>query len=100
MNYNINIDPQFAYFDPNNMRIAYSSPCRDTGNPFLNYDDQFEMDRKDRINGLAVDRGAYEITCDDISNDWDWNADGFVNLQEYARLAAVWCARPERPCNH
>jgi len=92
VNYNINIDPQFACFDPNNMRIAYSSPCRDTGNPFLNYDDQFEMDRKDRINGLAVDRGAYEITCDDISNDWDWNADGIVNLQEFARLAAVWRA--------
>ena len=92
VNENINIDPEFAYYDPNNMRIAPSSPCRDTGNPFLSYQGQLEMDRKDRIYGLAVDRGAYEVTCEDVSNTFDWNADGIVNFHEFARLAAVWGA--------
>jgi hypothetical protein len=49
VNYNINVDPEFAYFDPNNMRIAFGSPCRKTGNPFLSYQDQLEMDRRDRV---------------------------------------------------
>ncbi|HPD32695.1 MAG TPA: right-handed parallel beta-helix repeat-containing protein, partial [Phycisphaerae bacterium] len=92
VNDNINIDPQFAYFDPNNVRIAYSSPCKDTGNPSLSYTEQLEMDRKDRVYGMAVDRGAYEVTCEDTSNDWDWNADGIVNLREFGRFAAVWRA--------
>ncbi|HPD48688.1 MAG TPA: right-handed parallel beta-helix repeat-containing protein, partial [Anaerohalosphaeraceae bacterium] len=93
VNYNINIDPQFAYFDPNNVRIAYSSPCRDTGNPSLSYTEQLEMDRKDRVYGMAVDRGAYEVTCEDTSNVWDWNADGIVNFHDvFAGLAAVWHA--------
>jgi len=92
VNYNINTDPQFAYFDPNNVRIAYSSPCRDTGNPSLSYTEQLEMDRKNRVYGMAVDRGAYEVTCEDTSSPWDWNADGIVNLKEFARFAAVWRA--------
>jgi len=92
VNYNINVDPQFAYFDPNNMRIAFSSPCRDTGNPSLSYTEQLEMDRKDRVYGLAVDRGAYEVTCEETSSPWDWNADGIVNFHEFGRFAAVWRA--------
>ena len=90
VNYNINVDPEFAYFDPNNVRIAYSSPCRDTGNPSLSYTEQLEMDRKDRVYGLAVDRGAYEVTCEETSSPWDWNADGIVNFHEFGRFAAVW----------
>ena len=92
VNENINTDPEFAYYDPNNMRLSLASPCRDTGNPYLDYQTQLELDKKDRVYGTAVDRGAYELTCEDVSNTFDWNADGVVNLHEFARFAAVWRA--------
>jgi len=92
VNENINTDPEFAYYDPNNMRLSLASPCRDTGNPYLDYQTQLELDKKDRVYGTAVDRGAYELTCEDVSNTFDWNADGIVNFKEFGRFAAVWRA--------
>ena len=84
--------PKFAYVDPNNVRIAYDSPCKDAGSPSLNYEDQLEMDRNERVLGLAVDIGAYEVSCEDTSNEHDWNADGLINWGEFAYLASVWRA--------
>jgi hypothetical protein len=92
VNFNINIDPEFAYFEPDNVRIAYDSPCKDAGNTLLNYDDQVDMDGRIRVLEVAVDMGAYEISCDDVSNAWDWNADGRVDYGDFARLARVWRA--------
>ena len=92
VNENIDTDPEFAYYDPNNMRLSLASPCLDSGNPYLDYQNQLEMDKKDRVYGTAVDRGAYELTCEDVSNTFDWNADGVVNLHEFGRFAAVWRA--------
>jgi hypothetical protein len=91
-NYNFSAKPKFAYIDPNNVRIAYDSPCKDAGNPSLDYEDQLEMDRNERVYGTTVDIGAYEVSCEDTSNEMDWNADGRVNWGEFARLASVWRA--------
>lgn len=92
VNYNISANPQFAYIDPNNVRIAYASPCKDAGNPYLSYDDQVDMDDRIRVADLVVDIGAYEVVCEDTSNAWDWNADGLVNLAEFNAFARVWRA--------
>jgi hypothetical protein len=93
VNFNISDEPQLAYFDPNNVRISYASPCRDAGSPLLAYDDQVDMDGRDRVLGSYADMGAYEIDCEDVSNVlWDKNADGIVNMAEFNRLAKVWLA--------
>lgn len=91
VNNNINADPEFAYFDPNNVRIMASSLCRDSGLTILDHYNQFDMDKRDRVLGSAVDRGAYEIECEDTANPFDWNADGRVNYSEFSRFAAAFC---------
>ncbi len=93
VNYNINVDPQFAYFDPNNVRLSPASLCLNASNPYLDYSSQLDMDGNPRVYGAAPDMGAYELTCDmNVSNEWDWNADGLVNLVEFARFSRVWRA--------
>jgi parallel beta-helix repeat protein len=92
VNNNINADPEFAYFDPNNVRIMSSSPCHDSGLTLSENYTQFDMDNRDRVLGTVVDRGAYEIECEDVANIYDWNADGLVNLVEFARFSRVWLA--------
>jgi hypothetical protein len=48
------------------------------------------MDNRDRVLGNAVDRGAYEIECEDTTNSYDLNADGLVNLFEFSGLSRAW----------
>ena len=95
VNYNFSTEPKFAYFDPNNVHIKYESPCRDAGNPWLNYDNQVDMDSRVRVAGAAVDAGAYEleVDCEDTSNELDWNHDGLVNYYEFTRFSAAWLSR-------
>ena len=42
--------------------------------------------------GTAVDIGAYEIDCKDVSNEWDSNADSLVNYYEFAKFSRTWLA--------
>jgi hypothetical protein len=90
VNSNISVDPMFAYFDPNNVRIALDSPCHDSGLTLQDNYNQFDMDNRSRVLGVRVDRGAYEIDCEDTSNIWDWNADGLVNYNEFAGFSKAW----------
>ncbi|MEJ5260519.1 MAG: choice-of-anchor Q domain-containing protein [Anaerohalosphaeraceae bacterium] len=92
-NGNISVEPKFAYEDPNNVRILYDSPCKDAGNPYLEYEGQTDMDHQERVYGAAVDMGAYEVHCEDISNPLDWNADGLVNFFEFSSFAHAWLSR-------
>jgi len=90
VNNNINLDPMFAYFDPNNVRIMSDSPCHDSGLTLQENYTQVDMDNRTRVMGNAVDRGAYEIECEDTSNLHDWNADGLVNLSEFNGFSRAW----------
>lgn len=90
VNYNFSADPKFAYVDPNNVHITYASPCKDTGNPLMSYDNQVDMDNRGRVLGTAVDIGAYEIDCSDVSNPLDWNADGRINMFEFNYFSRAW----------
>jgi hypothetical protein len=90
VNNNISSDPMLAYFDPNNVRIMEDSPCHDSGLTAQEHYSQFDMDNRDRVLGTAVDRGAYEIECEDTSNSYDRNADGLVNLVEFNVFSQAW----------
>jgi len=96
-NDNFSANPKFAYHDPNNVHLAYDSPCKDRGNPDLSYDDQVDMDSEDRKVGEDVDVGADELySCDeyysedDFYNALDWNADGVVNMYEFSEFSSAW----------
>jgi hypothetical protein len=91
----------FAYFDPNNVRIALGSPCHDSGLTLQDNYSQVDMDNRSRVLGVRVDRGAYEIDCEDASNIWDWNADGLVNYNEFAVFSRFFGAHdPNDPALH
>ncbi|MGH2271101.1 right-handed parallel beta-helix repeat-containing protein [Anaerohalosphaeraceae bacterium U12dextr] len=90
VNNNLSLDPKFAYFDPNNVRIMADSPCHDSGLTLQENYSQVDMDNRDRVLGTAVDRGAYEIECEDTSNSYDLNADGLVNMVEFSGLSRAW----------
>lgn len=95
INGNINVDPQFAYFDPNNVRLSPESDCRHASAPLnvLDYSNQLDMDGNPRISIINTppDMGAYEMVCDiNVSSEWDWNADGLVNLKEWHQWSKTW----------
>ncbi len=97
INFNTSLDPEFLYFDPNNVRISPGSPCRylsDQSPEFMAlYETQLDMDGRPRKSGYAVDAGAYEIACDmDVSSPYDINADGLINLEEFARFSRFFGA--------
>src|SRR5690554_502989 len=97
MYHNISCDPEFAYGgDPNAtvFRLLAGSPCIDRGDPSLSYEDQLDIDGLPRVMGLEVDMGASEFNpdCGDVYNPWDLNADGLVNLYEFAKFSRVWLA--------
>ena len=94
---NFSDNPKFAYHDPNNVHLAYDSPCKDAGNQELSYDDQVDMDSEDRVVGDYVDVGADELySCDgdysedDFYNALDWNADGVINMHEFSKFSSAW----------
>ena len=95
---NFSGNPSFAYTysdDPNvllNVHLAWDSPCRNMGNPYLDYEGQYDMDGEPRVFGERVDIGADEVHCEDIYNPFDWNADGAVNLREFALISRHWLA--------
>jgi hypothetical protein len=93
VNNNINIDPKFVYYDPNNVRIQSNSPCHDSGLTLSENYTQVDMDNRIRVLGFAVDRGAYEIECEDTNHELDWNHDGLVNMVEFNVLARAWQSR-------
>ena len=41
--------------------------------------------------------GADEVNCIDVFNEVDLNADGIVNLPEFAVFAELWQAEPNDP---
>ena len=108
---NFNDEPGFAYAvdpngtpDPNNYHLSATAFCIDKGNDLdLDYTGQVDIDGEglDRQYGDAVDIGADEVyDCDDnietpaeVHNDFDWDADGIVNLVEFSKFSRAWLSR-------
>ncbi len=102
-NGNITCPPGFAYEysdDSNvvlNVHLAYDSPCKDKGSPYLSYTDQLDIDSEDRVVDTYADIGADEIyscdgdlSADDVYHSLDWTADGIINFKEFGYFAAAW----------
>lgn len=94
-NFNFTANPKLIYIDPNNVRISHESPAKDSGNPYLDYNNQADMDGRQRVLGLAVDRGAYEVLpdCQSDFHELDWNRDGQVNYYEFSAISTAWLSR-------
>jgi hypothetical protein len=98
---NLNHKPDFAYSnEPNNVHLAAESYCINKGNPNLSYAGQQDIDGEERIMGSVVDIGADEVNpdCDEVYHPLDWNADGVVNLMDFAEFSHAWLTcDPNRP---
>ncbi len=89
--YNFSHKPDFAYgTDPNNIHLAYTSYCKNRGNPYLSYEGQLDIDKEQRVADTYADVGADEVHCPDVYNERDWNADGVVNLEEFVHWSRSW----------
>ncbi len=89
-NYNFSGKPGFAYFNPDNVHLDYSSPCKNAGNPNLTYTNQADMDDAERVADNYVDIGADEVTCEDTTHPLDANIDSIINYFEYSTFASAW----------
>ncbi len=91
---NIFCDPCFAYDDETlgNFHLSANSPCIDEGDNTNVITGETDIDNEDRINDTYVDMGADEYySCDSgISCTLDYNADGVVNLKEFALFEKAW----------
>ncbi|HOK65298.1 MAG TPA: right-handed parallel beta-helix repeat-containing protein [Anaerohalosphaeraceae bacterium] len=96
---NFSGNPGFAYGDPNNLHLAWNSPCKDRGNPYHTIDDVglSDMDGEERIVDNRVDIGADEIcSCDedlsedDIRHPLDWDSDGVINNIQFGEFSRAW----------
>ncbi len=101
----INVDPHFAYFDPNNVRLSPNSiGLLAASSPALSYAEQLDMDGNPLpVVGTPPDMGAYQLICDtNVSSEWDWvGADGLINLREFAVLSRFFGAHdPNDPGLH
>lgn len=100
LNGNISCNPLFAYNNPNlkNFHLAANSPCINQGSNTGIATDETDMDHTERIYDNIVDMGADEVRCSDVYNEYDWDADGLVNLREFAVFSAAWLTyEPNNP---
>ncbi len=91
-NSNFSANPQFVYVDPNFLYLRQNSPCKDAGNPLLDYTGQADFAGRSRVIGNYADVGAYEIIPSEEpdSHEVDWNHDGQINLWEFSLLSKAW----------
>ncbi len=92
---NIHCNPEFAYNygKYGYYHLAADSPCIDSGNDTVvdpNNIGEYDIDHDDRIINNRVDIGADEVSCSDVSHQWDWNGDGIINLVDFALFSNAW----------
>ncbi len=98
---NITCNPLFAYSDPTlyNFHLDPNSPCIDMGDNTSvdpNEVGEKDIDGDDRIinwtgiGSAIVDMGADEVACGDVYDEWDFNADGIINLHDFSGMADAW----------
>jgi hypothetical protein len=84
---NITGDPGFMNpADPNDLHLDETSQCKDVGDPNGNYSNETDIDGENRVYYGRVDIGADEYYW----NHADFDEDGYVNLIDYAIIAASW----------
>lgn len=83
---NISTDPDFAAPQDGNFHISADSPCANAGNTVAAHWSETDIDDQERVFNGTVDMGADEYH----SSPGDFDADGMVNFQDYAWLAAAW----------
>jgi parallel beta-helix repeat protein len=87
LNGNISIDPNFVSSDSNNYHLLPESPCVNAGDPnFSAAPNQTDIDGEQRIFDSIVDMGADEM----VTNPFDLNTDGIIDLCEIDILADEW----------
>ncbi|MCI0631575.1 MAG: hypothetical protein L0Y44_13070, partial [Phycisphaerales bacterium] len=107
---NFNQDPMFVGGDPFEYRVAYLSPCLNSGDPGLLPQDEFDLDDDNnfvepipfdlagnarQINAsMCVDVGAYENTvaetcAGDVTGPDDL-PDGFINVADLLYVIVSW----------
>jgi len=90
---NIKCDPKFAYININdhNLHLASDSPCIDAGDSGVVETDEVDIDADSRIDDTDVDMGSDEVSCTDgIASPLDFNGDGLVNNNEFAKFGKAW----------
>ena len=88
---NIIGDPGFENpTDPNDLHIAETSQCKDTGDPNGSYGDETDIDGESRVVDGQVDIGADEYYWSPA----DFNQDGIVNFIDYALFTSAWQTTP------
>ena len=88
-NFNINTNPQLAYDGFRDFHLSVNSPCIDAGDS-TGITSELDLDDDDRIYGTQVDIGADELDCTDVSHAMDFDADGVINMSEFAVFANAW----------
>ena len=89
-NGNITAYPRFVDSDNRDFHLEPNSPCIEAGDPDSACELESDIDGQWRIIDYYIDMGADEYCPGDDSNPADFNADGAVDLLDYAELAAVW----------
>ena len=95
-NGNITCKPDFAYdTEPYGFyHLSFNSPCKNAGDGYYTGAEETDIDNDDRDGDGYVDIGADEVTCEDVSDPNDWNADGIINLAEFEIFSLAWLAEP------
>jgi 6-phosphogluconolactonase (cycloisomerase 2 family) len=84
---NIDSNPIFKNAsDPNDLHIAADSPCKNTGDPTGNYDNETDIDDEARVKYGRVDMGADEFYWSPA----DFDGNEIVNFIDYALFADNW----------
>jgi len=106
LNNNIHCNPLFAYSDPTlyNFHLDPNSPCIDMGDNTSvdpNGVGEKDIDGDDRIinwtGSATVDMGADEVACGDVFDEWDFNADGIINMHDFSGMADAWLKEDDDP---
>ena len=91
---NIVADPFFINpTDPNDLHISEDSPCKDAGDPNVDYGDETDIDGEARVKYGRVDIGADEYYWSPA----DLNRDEIVNFLDYGIFALAWATASGEP---
>ena len=97
--HNMTYKPDFVYdSEPYGFyHIKYESHCRNAGDNTYVDVNEVDMDNQTRIQEIAVDIGADEVSCTDTLLEYDWTYDGVINYKDFSIISAAWLTHD--PCD-